>query len=68
MPLPAGARLGVYEILSSIGAGGMAPEQAQGKTIDRRVDMWAYGVVLCEMFTGRRLFEAEDVSDTLPRS
>ena len=43
----------------------MAPEQAKGKTVDRRADIWAFGVVLYEMLTGRRLFEAETVSETL---
>src|SRR5438093_543373 len=43
----------------------MAPEQARGKTLDKRDDIWAYGVVLYEMFTGRRPFEGETISDTL---
>jgi serine/threonine-protein kinase len=43
----------------------MSPEQVRGKTVDKRADIWAFGVVLYEMLTGRRLFEAETVSDTL---
>jgi len=43
----------------------MAPEQAKGRLVDRRADIWAFGVVLYEMLTGRRAFAAEDVSDTL---
>jgi len=43
----------------------MAPEQAKGRVVDRRADIWAFGVVLHEMITGTRLFDAEDMSETL---
>jgi serine/threonine protein kinase/Tol biopolymer transport system component len=45
----------------------MSPEQARGKTVDRRADIWAFGVLLFEMLTGRRLFEGETVADTLAK-
>ncbi len=46
-------------------AGYMAPEQARGKAVDKRADIWAFGVVLYELLTGKRLFAGETVSDTL---
>jgi Tol biopolymer transport system component len=43
----------------------MSPEQAKGRAVDKRVDIWAFGCVLFEMLTGRRAFAGEDVTDTL---
>ena len=43
----------------------MAPEQAKGRPVDKRADVWAFGAVLFEMLTGRKPFVGEDVSDTL---
>jgi serine/threonine-protein kinase len=43
----------------------MSPEQAKGKPIDRRGDMWAFGCVLFEMLTAKRAFAGEDVTDTI---
>jgi eukaryotic-like serine/threonine-protein kinase len=58
---PAATGLGV--ILGT--AAYMAPEQAKGRPADKRSDIWAFGCVLFEMLTGKRAFEADDISDTL---
>ena len=46
-------------------AGYMSPEQARGEGVDRRADIWAYGVVVHEMVTGKTLFQGPTVADTL---
>ena len=43
----------------------MSPEQAKGRPVDKRTDIWAFGAVLYEMLSGRRAFVGDDVSDTL---
>ena len=57
----AGTALGV--ILGT--AAYMAPEQAKGRAVDRRADIWAFGVILWEMLSGRQLFAADTVAETL---
>ena len=48
-------------------AGYMAPEQARGKPVDRRADIWAFGVVLFEMLSGQQAFGGETISDSLAK-
>ena len=43
----------------------MSPEQARGRTVDKRIDIWSFGCVLFEMLTGRRAFAGETVADTI---
>jgi serine/threonine protein kinase len=58
--------LGATEVGVILGtAAYMAPEQARGKTVDKRADIWSFGVVLYELLTGERLFTGEDAAETL---
>jgi serine/threonine protein kinase/Tol biopolymer transport system component len=45
----------------------MSPEQARGKIVDKRADIWAFGVVLFEMLNGKNMFSGEDVTSTVAR-
>src|SRR5688572_5579200 len=70
--LPPGAAGGLEAATTTAGmimgtAAYMSPEQARGRMVDRRTDIWAFGVVLFRMLTGGATFEGETVTDTLAR-
>jgi serine/threonine-protein kinase len=64
-PTITGPMTGANVILGT--AAYMSPEQARGKAVDRRADIWAFGCVLFECLTGHRAFAGETVSDTLAK-
>ena len=43
----------------------MSPEQARGKSVDKRTDIWAFGCLLYELLTGKQAFHGDDVTDIL---
>ncbi|MDA2927445.1 serine/threonine protein kinase, partial [Acidobacteria bacterium AH-259-G07] len=48
-------------------AGYMSPEQAKGKSVDKRADVWAFGCVLYELLTGKRTFHGETITETVAK-
>ncbi len=58
--------MGATEVGVILGSAGyMAPEQARGKVVDRRADIWAFGVILWELLTGKAMFSGENASDVM---
>ncbi len=65
MPSPTSTLSGTREGMLLGTAAYMSPEQARGKPVDRRTDIWAFGCVLFEMLTGTRAFEGQNVAEVL---